>query len=68
MQNYGFSYIRPDAVPVTPEKYLELRQLYPGLRVLRIVPPSPEGDDYGRILILASSMKRELAENAGQPG
>lgn len=66
MANYGYSYLLPEAVSVTPEKFLELRLFFPDIQVLKIIPPTPEKNDFGRILILASSIKDGYTANFGK--
>jgi len=64
MNNYGYTYLPPETIQVTPEKFLELKSLYPNLKTLGIIPPSIDFNDYGKILILASSLSSEYSSNA----
>lgn len=63
MASYEFSYSSPETVSVTPEKFLELRSFCPEIKAIRIIPPSLEHNDYGQILVLASSMKKESLQD-----
>ncbi len=58
MINYEYSYTAPETISVTPEKYLELRSFFPDIKVLKIIPPGLDKNDFGQILVLASSMKK----------
>lgn len=66
MANYEFSYASSEAILVTPEKYLELRSFFPDIQVLKIIPPSAAKNDFGKILVLASSMRKESITNGRQ--
>lgn len=59
MANYEFSYSSPETVSVTPEEFLELKSFCPEIKAIRIIPPSSEDNDYGQIIVLASSMKKK---------
>ncbi len=64
MANYEFTYASPDEKSVTPEKFLELKAVLPNLKVIDIIPPTFDKNDFGRIIV-STSDEKELMEYVG---
>lgn len=64
MPNYDFNYASPDEKSVTPEKFLELKAVLPDLKVINIIPPTFDKNDFGRIIV-STSNENGLIEYVG---